>query len=391
MIFGSGTANRDYMAAYTCNFVMTIIAISGKMKEKISKTFLMFILITCIDETIETVIYRLEITLKDYKYIHYWMNLLSSLWGLFILSVIFIYICKNKKKHSILGKKFVYRIIVITGFALLMTVACLNFSKSIVKLTRFQYIADFVTSISYISLCLLCWMLIYFRRQDELKTQLLETEDELLIAQGNYYQLLLQKEEDTRKFRHDLTNHLLCLNYYIEKKDLSGAGNYLAEMSGKMEQINKRTYTTGNDLIDIIFNNKFSSIKENTDIQIHGKFFSELNISEMDLCTIFSNLFQNATEELAQQQAGWFRLQINQGKEFAEIIVKNSVSLKIVLQDDGFPKTKKTDSRNHGLGLRNVKVIVDKNDGNFLILSHENYFEVRIQLHNLPIRDLNNR
>ncbi len=39
----------------------------------------------------------------------------------------------------------------------------------------------------------------------------LETEKLLRQTQKSYYETMLQKEEDTRRFRHDIINHLMCL------------------------------------------------------------------------------------------------------------------------------------------------------------------------------------
>jgi signal transduction histidine kinase len=141
----------------------------------------------------------------------------------------------------------------------------------------------------------------------------------------------------------------------------------------------------------MILNDKFCGFDDRIKVQIIGKFVSVPDMLEMDLCIIFSNIFQNAAEELSRQEQGWFQMQIYPGKQFTAIAVKNSVSEPLVLTRSGFPKTRKGDTRNHGLGLQNVKETAEKNHGLFKIISDENCFEVKIQLKNLPTINLIDR
>jgi sensor histidine kinase regulating citrate/malate metabolism len=311
------------------------------------------------------------------------MNLLASIWGLIVLVAISLFV-KKKRATSFWNMNRVRLVVIVNGIVLSLTVAELNIAKEKFTGTGFVLFADTISTIAYVSLSLLCCLILYFRDQDEHKAGLLEMEKK-------YYQMLLQKEEDTRRFRHDLTNHLMCLKNIAGKDDLDGVKKYLVQMSGQIEQISRRTYTTGNELIDMILNDKFSVFGDRIKVQIIGKFVSVPDMTEMDLCIIFSNIFQNAAEELSRQEQGWFQMQISTGKLFTEIAVKNSVSELIVLTRSGFPKTRKGDTRNHGLGLQNVKDTVEKNHGLFQITSDEKCFEVKIQLKNLPITNLNDR
>ena len=272
-----------------------------------------------------------------------------------------------------------------------LTISSLNIAKNSVDSMRFQHFAGFVVSIAYISLCLLCWLLMYFRNQHEQKTRKIELEKMLMEEQENYYQMLLQKEENTRKFRHDIENHLLCLDELANREDLTGLKKYLQDMSRQMKKIRNMLYITGDNLLDLILNDKLSHLERKAKIIVNGKFCQKLNISEMDVCTIFSNLIQNAVEEINQQEEGWFKLQIQSGKQYTEVVIQNSVRQEVMLQRNGLPRTIKDDKRSHGLGLQNVKSAIEGNGGIFEITSREDKFEVRIQLHNQPIKKLTDR
>lgn len=390
MVFAGGNAERDYLIAYVCIVFATVFSVSGNFKNKLVKSFLLCILITSIDEVVEGILLQIETTVEYVSRIHYWMDLLTSIWGFAVLSIVFFFY-KRKRETLYLSRNKISFVVVTSGVSLALTISSLNIAKNFVKNMNFQYFSDFVASIAYISLCLLCWLLVYFRNQDEWKAREIELEKMLKEEQKNYYQRLLKKEEDTRKFRHDMENHFLCIEELVNREDLIGVKRYLQNMSGQMEKIRNMVYTMGNDLFDLILNDKISCLERETKVIVRGEFVQKLNVSDMDICVIFSNLFQNAVEEINQQEKGWLFVWVQSGKQYTEVVVQNSVRKKIILQKNGLPCTLKEDKKRHGIGLQNVKSVVERNGGTFEITSREDKFEVRIQLHNQPIKKLTDR
>lgn len=55
------------------------------------------------------------------------------------------------------------------------------------------------------------------QEQEQFEQQMLWNE-RLLNEQKKYYELLLQKEETTKKIRHDMKSQLACLSRFLEKK-----------------------------------------------------------------------------------------------------------------------------------------------------------------------------
>lgn len=60
-------------------------------------------------------------------------------------------------------------------------------------------------------------------------------------------------------------------------------------------------------------------------------------------------------EEINQQKEGWFKLQVQSGKQYTEVVIQNSVRKEVMLQRNGLPRTLKDDRKSHGHGLQNVK------------------------------------
>ena len=381
MLWTGRDAYRDYVIEFVFIVIATILAVSGNFKDKIIKSFLLCILITCIDEIVAVLLMQIEMSLQNVTNIHYWINFVTSIWGLAVLGIVFFF-HKRKKEEPFLNKNKIIFVIVMGGVSLGLTISSLNIAKNSMESMSFRHFADFVVSTACISLCLLCWLLIYFRNQHEQKSREIELEKMLMEEQENYYQMLLQKEENTRKFRHDMENHLLCLEELAMQEDLTGLKTYLQDMSGQMKKIRNMLYITGDDLFDLILNDKLSHLERKAKIIVNGKFCQKLNIPKMDVCTIFSNLIQNAVEEINKQEEGWFQLQVQSGKQYTEVVIQNSVRKEVMLQKNGLPRTLKDDRKSHGLGLQNVKSSVEGNGGFFKIVSKRDSFEVKIQLYN---------
>ncbi len=370
--------DMDYIVAYLCAIVAVLIGMEGKVFQRIIKSLLLLLLISSIDEVIDVLMGRAEELFYNIKNIQYWINLITSLWGLLILAIIFFFM-KKRNKSSFLKTNIVVIIVILSGLTVIWTTAALNISSTYVDSELFQIIVDVVVSFSYICICALCWFLIYYREQNEEKAKLLEVERALKESQNSYYQLMLEKETETRQFRHDLTNHLFCLKEIANREDINEIKKYLDGMNGELQKIRQLSYSTGNELFDAILADKLSGIAENISVSVRGMFRYDLALEAIDICTIFSNLLQNAVEELNQiQELGELKIEILSGKQYTEIEIKNSTRNQIIFYKDGLPKTRKGDERNHGMGLQNVRKSVEKYHGKMEILCDENTFSVKI-------------
>ena len=108
---------------------------------------------------------------------------------------------------------------------------------------------------------------------------------------------------------------------------------------------------------------------------------SSLSIEENDLCGLLLNLLDNAIDASKKEKDGDIHISIHQVKNYLEIEVKNKCSSDI-LKNNPLLHTTKSDSRNHGLGLRIIDSIVKKYNGIKNIQMESSYFIVDIMLQN---------
>ena len=203
------------------------------------------------------------------------------------------------------------------------------------------------------------------RKLNQRMSQMVVIEQELKNAQRDHYRSMLKKEEQTRKFRHDVNNHLTCLKYLAESDDMEGIKNYLNRMGGQMDDIQKICYATGNETLDVMLSDKLSGIDDSIEIEVQGNFTKKIDIEEMDQCVIFSNLIQNALDELSRIKEGrrWIKIQLQSGNNFMQFQVQNAAQGSKKIMASGLPGSEKKNKKNHGIGLKNVREVLEKCNG----------------------------
>ncbi len=182
--------------------------------------------------------------------------------------------------------------------------------------------------------------------EQHLRTQLKHMDD-ILITQ-----------KQIKKFKHDYNNFQIGLQAYLDNGDLAGAGKYLQDLREKMNN-SGNIVETGNIALDAILSTKIAiaesrGIIVNTKIQIP----EEISVDPIDMCIIFGNALDNAIEACD-------RIEKTNKKISLTIICKDKAVLCKVVNTAPKPEnsahsTTKTDKKNHGFGLENIKTALTK-------------------------------
>lgn len=292
---------------------------------------------------------------------------------------------RNNSKIQVLKQVILYVGIVMMAIAMPLTISGLGFfaesSESLESIKGIQLLS----AMSMISMVMLVVFVIYINDTNKKIKQYLEIERALKETQKNYYEAMMQKEEDTKKFRHDVSNHIMCLRELAEREELRGVKQYITEMQGEMVKIQKQCYSVGNVVMDAVLNHYMQRLQESVEIKVQGYLEDNLPISDAELCTIFSNIMRNSVEELEKQQNvnKYLKVKAHIGSEDFTIEVCNSAQEKKEKGEGGLPETTKEDKSNHGVGLKNIKETVEKNKGIFRWESTVEEFKVKVIL---PLR-----
>ena len=181
--------------------------------------------------------------------------------------------------------------------------------------------------------------------------------------QREYFQRLLDREEETKKFRHDILNDLLELQNYCEKNKCQQMRQYLGNLTGVVTKISTKSYNIGNNIVNTILNYYLIPISDKYVVEINGLLPEEISVDDRDLCIICANIIRNAAEAVSKLDDGKICVNIEEGKNYLHFQVENTFDGEVSIDKKGLPVTSKDDKCNHGIGTRNVYEIVNKNGG----------------------------
>ena len=209
----------------------------------------------------------------------------------------------------------------------------------------------------------------YYQNTSEINRKLLESTE-------SYYKRLLAQEQETRRFRHDIRNHLLCLDMLLKSKKYEEAEEYLEGMSDSVSAL-KPVVKTGNMLINAMVGD-IKSRYPNVSVKWNGHIPDKFCISDMDVCTIFSNLLGNAFENagLSEENAE-VEVTVKILGSSITAIIQNNIAVPVKEKNGRF-ETHKKDVRNHGIGLQNVERCIKSLNGEIQYSYDDNLFTVEI-------------
>lgn len=164
---------------------------------------------------------------------------------------------------------------------------------------------------------------------------------------------LLAKQNELRKFKHDIVNQLEGLRGYLQVGDVVGGLNHLEGLTDHLAVITP-AFNTGNVALDATLSAK-KTLAESQGICFSARLNVEENlpIAPEDICTIFGNALDNAIEAC-------LLLDDEQQKSIALSLVQIDAVLlcKIINTALQQPRnnltTSKKDKVNHGFGIVNL-------------------------------------
>lgn len=226
----------------------------------------------------------------------------------------------------------------------------------------------------------LFFFVVYFvieNREEKIKLDFAETCNTLLEEK---YKTINGIYTSNAELYHDLNNHLIVLYQLLDEGNGDEAKEYIKKISKPIMKLSK-TVWTGIDVADVIINSKLEIMKKiGINFEINVEFLQNINILPHDMCTILSNLLDNAIEATGKlEYSGTISLVIRKINYFLLIKVSNSCA-EIKEKFNQHPKTTKDNKELHGWGLPSVIKTIEKYGGTFKCENESNQFIVNIML-----------
>ena len=181
-----------------------------------------------------------------------------------------------------------------------------------------------------------------------------------------------------RGWRHDYRNHIQTMKVYAAQEDWEAIRRYLDLLDTDLNTVDT-VVKTGNAMADAILNSKISLAKSR-EIPVHvdAHIPVKLTMSELDLCCILGNLFDNAIEAslaLPQEQR-MIRVYMDMKGTQLYISFTNFTADKKRLKSGKVFRT--TKGEGHGFGLIRIDAIIERLDGYLSRNSEDGAFTTEI-------------
>ena len=183
-----------------------------------------------------------------------------------------------------------------------------------------------------------------------------------------------------RGWRHDYRNHIQVMKAYAAQGDMAAISHYLDALDTDLNTVDT-VIKTGNPMADAILNSKISLAKSR-DIKViaDAHIPVKLKFSEIDLCCILGNLFDNAIEasQKLPEEKRLIRVYMDMKNTQLYISFTNFTGEgKLTRVGRLFRSTK---GEGHGLGLVRIDAIVDRLGGYLSRNSESGAFTTEILL-----------
>ncbi len=200
--------------------------------------------------------------------------------------------------------------------------------------------------------------------------------------QKQYMESVYQLDEQARRVRHDVKNHINTINMLLKDDEhgLERTREYIAQYADSTS-IMQEYVKSKNQVVNAVINSKLMYCNEHEICTSASVDQNVDRLSDVELCCVLGNLLDNAIEAELKNPKGQRNIDISvtMHEEVMEILIKNRI-LSSVLQANKDLKTTKTNLAQHGFGMQNIRDIVSKNDGYLDIYEEGEFFccEVRI-------------
>lgn len=181
-----------------------------------------------------------------------------------------------------------------------------------------------------------------------------------------------------RGWRHDYRNHIQMMKVLAANGDMDALKAYLDELDTDLNTVDT-VVKTGNPMADAILNSKISLARSrNIPTQVDAHIPVKLKMSELDLCCIIGNLFDNAVEAsmALPEEKRMIRVYMDmKGTQLYTSFTNFTAAKKLSKVGRGFKTSK---GEGHGFGLVRIDDIVSRYDGYLSRNSEDGAFTTEI-------------
>ena len=370
------------------NYLIMFITIKFTLKTNILKTILCIIVPTIVFALTTTLILHpfmklFNLTYEQNSAIPIYQ--LSYLFGMYIILFFLLLIIKFKKlKFGFLddlttSNKRIIIFNLVLGFFILFMQIILNF----------YYLNIVPIGISFLNFFVLCiYFFISFYSLN--RTMKLQITTKNLETAENYNETLTYLYDNVKAFKHDFDNMVFVLGGFIESNDINKIKKYYKNLEKDCERVNNIALLNpkliNNSGVYNLLMSKYKKASEyNVEIKLEYFFdLEKLNMPIYEFSRILGILLDNALEAAKDSKEKQIHILFrdSQRNNTQIISIENSYSNKDVDTSKIFEKGKTSKENHTGMGLWEVKQILNRNNNvNLITTKDEKYFKQSIEIY----------
>lgn len=210
-------------------------------------------------------------------------------------------------------------------------------------------------------------------RKNEKEKYLAELTEQHYHLQIEYYQQLLEKQQETKALWHDIKKYTAAMQAVAAQNDSEQLRQIVQAAEDAYERV-KDISAVGNPVVDALLNQYLRSAKENQiQVLLDITIPEVLAISTLLLSVVIGNTFDNAIEacRLIAPEKRVIHLQLRKQNRILFYSIENPYIDAVTQLRVG---------KHHGYGLKNVERAVNQNNGNFQVEKSKGLFVIQIRL-----------
>lgn len=364
--------NNEYiirsMGIIVSIFLFSLLFLSGKWQKKLFLSLAFYALLCCVD-------YFSYITLESI--------LGNTLLDNNVIQVMFVLLCKTILFVVILGIEHFWnrgRVVQMAEPAWILMICFPVLSMMIMIVMLLSFIGrNNSTGFLIVSFGIMVMNVVMFewlkyvsekdRRWNQIRLLQERNEEKIQL----YHEMSLNYEEQKR-ILHDYHNQIDCMQGLLKKQQYKEAEAYVEKLADSFPD-QMQNVDVNHPILNVVLNQKYRLAKrKDISFLFYANDLSDLWLEEQDAVSLLSNLLDNAIEacgKLESERKMWVKL-VREKRQFV-LSIRNTVSEPVDIQDDAIP-TSKEDKRKHGIGLKNIQMILDKYQGMGMMRYEEGCF-----------------
>lgn len=344
-------------------FILTIILFEGEKFKKVMNCSV-FCFLTCLSEliTISVYVFCFHIpfhTLMQFGNQNFTCTILAKLLLIGLCKLVF-----ENKDMKILSSLY--------GNPELLYFIILNYILEIPTTSMLRHEGgglgrpdNFFILAQIMLVCNLLYIVFIVYRKDK---KLMIAEEEL-----KHLSQIMMVTENLRKLKHDMQTHMRVIAGLIDNESFDELRRYVQDVAGDIQQA-KRISVVSDPALATVLEHFINEAERCEIVFCRHIMIHNFNMSSKDLCSIVSNMLNNAKEATSKLSAGkrYISLDIFPAEGGYYITCMNPYK-----KEDFCFRTTKQDKYNHGFGLKIIKETVEKYHGAMEIVPNEkNWFEI---------------